>query len=159
MPRKASLKPGRVSLLVGRNGSGKTTLLEGMRRCRWPAVFCFASSMDAYSSSPKSTSPEESRSKVLFQNGSNLPSWLRTVSQENPRAFAHLMESLTNSVTGFEQLRFRDIGDGKQLEVLIAGEKQGSRERLGHQRVPDVCAQEGSSSPARARGSGGRRGW
>lgn len=61
--------------------------------------------------------------KGLAQNGSNLPSWLRTVSQEKPRAFARLAESLSKVVTGFEQLRFRDIGDGKLLEVVLAGEK------------------------------------
>lgn len=61
--------------------------------------------------------------KGLSQNGHNLPSWLRTVSQDNPRAFGRLTESLAKVVTGFEQLRFRDIGDGKLLEVVLAGEK------------------------------------
>lgn len=62
----------------------------------------------------------------LKESAENLPSWLRTVSQENPHAFLRLTESLKHVVTGFEQLKFLDIGGSKVLQVLLAGQNRAS---------------------------------
>ena len=68
----------------------------------------------------------KSEARALAQDGSNLPSWLRTVSQENPLALSQLTESLRRVLSGFEQLKFRDMGDSKLLQIWLAGKARSS---------------------------------
>ena len=67
------------------------------------------------------SSSAEARS--LNVEASNLPSWLRAVSQENPQEFLDLTKSLREVIIGFEQLRFLDLGASKALQVVFSSAK------------------------------------
>jgi predicted ATPase len=62
----------------------------------------------------------DSEAKVLSQDGANLVSFLRSFSQEEPRAFGELAASLKRVVTAFDHLRFKDVGESKWMQVLFA---------------------------------------